>query len=121
MLVATRALRISSGFVGLARLTASMSTVKPVSARGHLRDVAIARIVLLLLEELVDLPDEWLLGLEIEGEERVRVTPMTTSLGALAGAGGARTRREARARDSGPITRRIRESPYGSMGPAGRR
>jgi len=34
MLVATRALWISSGFVDLARLMASMSTVKPVSARA---------------------------------------------------------------------------------------
>jgi hypothetical protein len=57
-----------------------MSTVKPASARGRLRDVATARIVLLLLEELVDLPDEWLLGLEIEGEERVRDVPLDVVL-----------------------------------------
>jgi len=54
--------------------------VKPASVRGRLRDVATARIVLLLLEELVDLPDEWLLGLEIEGEERVRDVPLDVVL-----------------------------------------
>jgi len=81
MVVATRALRISSEFVDLARLMASMSTVKPVSARAAASEMSRpARIVLLLLEELVGLPDEWLLGLEIEGEERAREVPLDVVL-----------------------------------------
>src|SRR5499427_6302681 len=48
--------------------------------RGRLGDVAAARIVLLLLEELVDLADERLLGLEIQREGGARDVSLDVAL-----------------------------------------
>ena len=80
MVVATRALRISSDR-GLGAIDGVDEHGEAGQrSRGRLRDVATARIVLLLLEELVGLPDEWLLGLEIEGEERAREVPLDVVL-----------------------------------------